>query len=183
MTDSSGAIVYQSIIRLLAGLPGDALAFNTLKYDMYAPTPGAPPKFSTHLQHCPGSPRPMCEDSANVLHWDRQTDRQLPRQSIYIDIDQSIQEAINQSRVVNSTRNRSSIEGNPTHWDQSINHNPQHLFHTFWHILLHGACSWIAINQYWPKTFPDSSISSLNPTGWCGRASRHKKLTPIPTGG
>ena len=29
------------------------------------------------------------------------------------------------------------------------------------------------------KRFPDSSVSSLIQTGWCGRVSRHQKLTPI----
>ena len=28
------------------------------------------------------------------------------------------------------------------------------------------------------KRFPDSSVSSLIPTGWCGRASHHQKLAP-----
>ena len=29
------------------------------------------------------------------------------------------------------------------------------------------------------KRFPDSSVSSLIRTGWCGRASRHQKFAPI----
>ena len=28
------------------------------------------------------------------------------------------------------------------------------------------------------KRFPDSSVSSLVPTGWCRRASHHQKLAP-----
>ena len=28
------------------------------------------------------------------------------------------------------------------------------------------------------KRFPDSSVSSLIPTGWCGRASHRQKLAP-----
>ena len=28
------------------------------------------------------------------------------------------------------------------------------------------------------KRFPDSSVSSLIPTGWCRRASHHQKLAP-----
>ena len=33
------------------------------------------------------------------------------------------------------------------------------------------------------KRFSDSSVSSLIQTGWCGRASHHQKLAPIPMGG
>ena len=30
------------------------------------------------------------------------------------------------------------------------------------------------------KMFPDSSVSSLIRTAWCGRATRHQKLAPLP---
>ena len=33
------------------------------------------------------------------------------------------------------------------------------------------------------KRIPDTSVSSLIRTGWCGRASCHGKLAPIPMGG
>ena len=33
------------------------------------------------------------------------------------------------------------------------------------------------------KRFPDPCVSSLIPTGWCGRASHHQKLPLIPMGG
>ena len=72
---------------ILAGLPGVARAFTTLKYYVYAP--GAPPKFLTHPRPVPGRPRPTCkfsalylENCANALRQtDRDRDRQTDRQS------------------------------------------------------------------------------------------------------
>ena len=45
--------------------------------------------------------------------------------------------------------------------------------------LLVALLSWYC-KSWW---FPDSSVSSLIRSGWCGRASHHQKLAPIPMGG
>ena len=65
--------------KLLAGLPGVARAFTTLKYYVYPSTPGALTKIITPPRPTPGHPRPTCkvsplylENRANAL---RQKDR------------------------------------------------------------------------------------------------------------
>ena len=60
-------------INILAGLPGVARAFTTLKYYVYAhPTPPPnppvyPPNLLTHPRPVPGRPRPTCKVSALYL--------------------------------------------------------------------------------------------------------------------
>ena len=79
---------------ILAGLPGVARAFTTLKYYVYPPPthPGAPPQSLTPPRPAPGRPRPTCKVSAlyleNCANALRQKDRQTDRQTIlFIDID------------------------------------------------------------------------------------------------
>ena len=95
--------IHRSLCIILAGLPGVARAFTTLKYCVCPPpppppppppSPGAPPKFLTPPRPCPGSSLTylakfqLCILKTVRMHRDRQTDRQRQRQTIlFIDID------------------------------------------------------------------------------------------------
>ena len=76
---STAVCIFFYFIIPLAGLPGVAWAFTTLKYYVYA-HPGAPPKFLTSPRPAPGCPRPTCKVSAlyleNCMNALRQRDRQ-----------------------------------------------------------------------------------------------------------